>query len=302
MKTALMLGGTQFVGKRVVQLLLERGIQVTIATRGQKQDDFGDQVTRVRLDRTDEKSVLHALQGKEFDVVFDHTCYSPVEVREVLEALGDGVGKYVFISSVAVYDFGENLTEQEFNPRHFDIHYKPREEYAGLEGYQEAKRASEAVLYQQAPCPVVTVRFPYIVGVDDYTERFAFHVRSIEEGHSIGVSNPQARFGFVDSAEAAHFLVEVAASDFEGPVNGGSDGSVSHEELYQMIAQALDREYRLSEDTMTNRSPYDLGDSLAQTTAFAHEQGFSFKEMHQVIEEQIAIHQTAVSKKDDSGH
>lgn len=286
MKTALILGGTQFVGKRVVQLLLEQGVDVTIATRGRAEDDFGQDVHRLTLDRIDGKSVEAALSGKQFDVVFDHTCYSPVEVREVVEALGEGVGKYVFISSVAVYDEGEQLTEEDFDPRHFDIHYKTRDEYAGFSGYQEAKRASEAVLYQQAPCPVVTVRFPFIIGADDYTERFAFHVRAVLEGHAVGTVNPDARFGFVDSSEAAEFLVAVAKSEFSGPINAGSDGSYSIRELLTKIADLTGKTFELTDES-TNRSPYDLGGSLAQTTAFAAKQGFLFSDVHELVEQQI---------------
>lgn len=287
MKTALILGGTQFVGKRVVQLLVEQGVDVTIATRGKAADDFGQTVHRLTLDRTDGKNVAAALTGKKYDVVFDHTCYSPVEVREVVEALGEGIGKYVFISSVAVYDEGDRLTEDDFDPRQFDIHYKSREEYAGFSGYQEAKRASEAVLYQQAPCSVVTVRFPFIIGADDYTERFAFHVRAVLENQPVGSVNPDARFGFIDSKEAAEFLVAVAKSEFFGPINAGSDGSYSIRELLDKIAGITGHSYSIADEATTNRSPYDLGGSLAQTTAFAAEKGFRFSDVHELVEQQI---------------
>lgn len=287
MKTALILGGTQFVGKRVVHLLLEQGVDVTVATRGRAQDDFGQTVNRLTLDRTDGESVAAALKGKEYDVVFDHTCYSPIEVREVVEALGDGMGKYVFISSVAVYDEGDQLKEADFDPRQFDIHYKSREEYAGFLGYQEAKRASEAVLYQQAPCPVVTVRFPFIIGEDDYTERFAFHVRAVLENQPVGSVNPDARFGFIDSAEAAEFLVAVAKSEFSGPINAGSDGSYSIRELLDEVAEVTGISYSFANEATTNRSPYDLGSSLAQTTSFAAEKGFVFSDVHELVDKQI---------------
>lgn len=287
MKTALILGGTQFVGKRVVHQLLEQGVDVTIATRGRASDDFGQTVHRLTLDRTDGESVAAALMGKRYDVVFDHTCYSPTEVREVVEALGDGMGKYVFISSVAVYDEGNHLKESDFDPRQFDIHYKGREEYAGFLGYQEAKRASEAVLYQQAPCPVVTVRFPFIIGADDYTERFAFHVRAVLENQPVGSVDPDARFGFIDSKEAAEFLVAVARSDFSGPINAGSDGSYSIRELLKEISEVTGMTYSFADEENTNRSPYDLGGSLAQTTSFAAEKGFVFSDVHELVNKQI---------------
>ncbi|QIZ06594.1 hypothetical protein HFZ78_07655 [Priestia megaterium] len=46
---------------------------------------------------------------------------------------------------------------------------KGRREYSGYVGYQEAKRAAEAILFQHAQVPVVAVRLPIIIGKDDYT-------------------------------------------------------------------------------------------------------------------------------------
>ena len=57
MKSALILGGTQFVGKRLVQLLIDEGVDVTIATRGKTPDSFGDRVSRLIIDRED--SILY---------------------------------------------------------------------------------------------------------------------------------------------------------------------------------------------------------------------------------------------------
>lgn len=52
MKNILILGGTRFFGKRLVRLLLDEGFKVTIATRGNTSDEFGDQVERIQLTAT----------------------------------------------------------------------------------------------------------------------------------------------------------------------------------------------------------------------------------------------------------
>ncbi|MFB3162208.1 NAD-dependent epimerase/dehydratase family protein [Neobacillus sp. 179-J 1A1 HS] len=54
MKSALILGGTQFVGKRLVRLLIDEGVEVTVATRGLTADAFGNQVSRLII-----KMVIH---------------------------------------------------------------------------------------------------------------------------------------------------------------------------------------------------------------------------------------------------
>ncbi|MBQ7839905.1 MAG: NAD-dependent epimerase/dehydratase family protein [Lachnospiraceae bacterium] len=59
----LVIGGTRFFGIPMVNELLEKGHDVTIATRGKSPDGFGDRVKRIFLDRTDEASVKAALSG-----------------------------------------------------------------------------------------------------------------------------------------------------------------------------------------------------------------------------------------------
>jgi len=49
----LVLGGTRFFGVHMVKTLLDYGVEVTIATRGNAKDKFSDRVHRIKLDRTD---------------------------------------------------------------------------------------------------------------------------------------------------------------------------------------------------------------------------------------------------------
>ncbi|MFD1736479.1 NAD-dependent epimerase/dehydratase family protein [Bacillus salitolerans] len=102
MKTALILGGTQFVGKRLVQLLIDKGVRVTIATRGKTDDAFGNLVSRLIIEREDNESLVEAFEGEKWDVVFDQTCYSPLEALGSAKALEGKIAKYVITSSQAV--------------------------------------------------------------------------------------------------------------------------------------------------------------------------------------------------------
>ncbi|WP_157950933.1 NAD-dependent epimerase/dehydratase family protein [Peribacillus acanthi] len=287
MKSALVLGGTQFVGKRLVELMIHEGMNVTIATRGNNPDPFGDQVERIKLDREDGGTVANALVGKKWDYVFDHSCYSPLEAKQSLEALKGSISKYIFISTVAVYDFGSDWVEENFNPYTYSIELKGRREYPGIEGYKEAKRVSEAVLYKYSDVPVATVRFPYIVGTDDYTNRFQFHVDAIKEGKEVGVSNKGAKFGFIDSGDAARFLLALAKSDVSGPINAGSAGDISMNDYLETISRIVGKPVQYSSDPSHNRSPYDLGQSLSQKVDYALSKGFKFKDMNELIKELI---------------
>lgn len=279
MKSALILGGTQFVGKRLVQLLIDDGIEVTIATRGITPDSFGDRVSRLMINR--EESLEQAFKDSKWDVVFDQTCYSSQEAYDTLKVLNDKVKKYIFTSSQAVYDFGTKHKEESFNPQDFQPVLKTRREYIGYEGYQEAKRAAEAILFQNADIPVVAVRFPIIIGMDDYTNRLNFHVEHIKEGKPMFIEHPDFRYSFIDSGEAAAFLYSMAKSDFQGPINPGSEDDCSLRELIFLIEGLIGHKANLSIDG--DSSPYNLPGSWSVNTSHARSLGFSFTTLDSLL-------------------
>ncbi len=95
----LVLGGTQFLGRHVVDAALERGHDVTLFNRGQTRPELFPDVERLRGDRDGD---LAALEGLAFDAVVDTSGYVPRIVAQTIDALGD-VGHYTFVSSISVY-------------------------------------------------------------------------------------------------------------------------------------------------------------------------------------------------------
>lgn len=280
-KSALILGGTQFVGKRLVQLLLDEGIEVTIATRGMTSDPFGDQVTRLHISREDSESLKQAFEDKAWDVVYDQTCYSSQEALDTLKALDGKIKKYVFTSSQAVYDFGTNHKEENFNPLEFTPTLKGRGEYIGYVGYQEAKRAAEAILFQKAQVPVVAVRFPIIIGKDDYTNRLKFHVEHVKNEKAMFIEHPDFRYSFIDSEEAAKFLLSIATSDYQGSINPGSSEDISLRELVTFIEEHTETKAKLQADG--EPSPYNLPGSWSVDTSRAISLGYRFTALDKLL-------------------
>jgi nucleoside-diphosphate-sugar epimerase len=285
MISALILGGTQFVGKRLVQLLIDEGIEVTIATRGLTADAFGNQVSRLIINREDAESLEKAFKDKNWDVVFDQTCYSSQEALDTLNALRGKVQKYIFTSSQAVYDFGTNHVEESFNPFDYQPVLKSRREYIGYVGYQEAKRAAEAILFQNADFPVVAVRFPIIIGKDDYTNRLQFHVEHVKKGKPMFIEHPDFRYSFIDSGEAASFLLSMAKSDYQGPVNPGSEADISLGELIGFVENLTRTEAKLSEQG--DPSPYNLPGAWSVNTRLVQSLGFSFTSLENLLKNLI---------------
>ncbi|MGA9227590.1 MAG: NAD-dependent epimerase/dehydratase family protein [Mesobacillus sp.] len=288
MRKVLVLGGTQYFGKKLVQKLIENGDQVTIATRGTKDDPFGNQVERLVIDREKKDTMAIAFANKEWDVVYDQSCFSPTEARDTAEVLKGKTKRYIFTSTQAVYEFGTMHKEENFDANTYEINYKTRREYPGYEGYKEAKRSSEAVFHQLGYFDVVSVRFPIVVSDDDYSERLKFHVDKILSGQAIGIQNPDLRYSFIHAGEAADFLMKIGASDYYGPINPGSAGDISLRELIDKIAKLAEKEAMIENGLAAeNPSPYSLPGSWSIDTTRAEQLGFVFIPLDQLLEELI---------------
>ncbi|UHA74844.1 NAD-dependent epimerase/dehydratase family protein [Paenibacillus sp. 481] len=284
MKDILILGGTRFVGKKLVNLLLQQGYNVTIGTRGRTDDGFGDQVNRVQLDRGSLESLQTTVGAKKWDIVYDNLCYTPSDARHACKVFANNVNQYIVISTLSVYDFKEEaVTEADFNPYELSI---PEEVYTRSElTYQAGKRYAEAVLFQQASFPVSAVRLPIILGLDDYTKRLHFHIEHIRNGTPIGLPNPEANISFIDSDEAAAFLAwlgEQSSPSLAGPINACSAGHIKLRDLFARIEQEVGRAAITRSSTdQEHMSPFGIAHSWYMNTAKAEQAGYAFKPLDQ---------------------
>ncbi|NGN65497.1 NAD-dependent epimerase/dehydratase family protein [Streptomyces sp. A7024] len=98
----LILGGTAFVGRAIVADALRSGHEVTLFGRGKTGNDLFPEAERLIGDRdTGDYDALRA--AGRWDAVVDVSGYVPRHVGQAMDALGDRAGRYLFISSGAVY-------------------------------------------------------------------------------------------------------------------------------------------------------------------------------------------------------
>ncbi|MFD2615074.1 NAD-dependent epimerase/dehydratase family protein [Paenibacillus gansuensis] len=273
----LVLGGTRFFGRRLVHRLLEQGASVTVATRGNLADDFGDRVQRLLIDREQPSQLAEAALGHNWDVIYDNICYSPQAAEKACELFDGKVKRYIFTSTLSVYPYGgRDMKEDEFDPYGYDAGGHGE---AGL-SYAEGKRAAEAVLFSKAPFPVVAVRFPIVLGTDDYTLRMQFHMDRIRQGIAIGIPNPEAKMGFISAAEAADFLVWLKESDVTGPVNACSSGTLSIRDIISMMESEIGKPALIEKETaVENQSPFGVPDDWYMSAAKAEQAGYRFRQL-----------------------
>ncbi|TKJ91669.1 NAD-dependent dehydratase [Paenibacillus sp. CFBP13512] len=275
MTNVLVLGGTRFFGKNLVELLLKEQIKVTLLTRGKTEDEFGDQVQRLVVDREDAVALEKAIGDQQYDVVYDNICFTPQQAREAVSIFQNKTKRYILTSSLSVYDFGTGIChESDVDTHHYTIDADPEAELS----YGEGKRQAEAVFFQQADFPVAAVRFPIVLGPNDYTKRLDFHVERVLSGKVIGISNLEAQMNFIHEQEAAEFLFWLGiSSELTGPVNARSDGEVSLRELVEWIEQGTEQQAIIQSETDDEaQSPFGVPDSWIMDTSKAKQDGFQF--------------------------
>jgi nucleoside-diphosphate-sugar epimerase len=105
---ALVLGGSVFVGRRLVEVLVAGGHDVTVLNRGRTASDLPAAVDRLVADRTNAASMRAALQGTSWDAVFDVSGFVMAagggDIDLLLDLVDGAVGHYVYVSSIMAYD------------------------------------------------------------------------------------------------------------------------------------------------------------------------------------------------------
>ncbi|WP_144513811.1 NAD-dependent epimerase/dehydratase family protein [Bacillus sp. FJAT-22090] len=281
MRKALVLGGTRFFGVHLVESLLSEGFEVTIATRGNTQDSFSTRVKRIIFDRLNFEEFKRQCGSETWDIVFDQICYSSQEAMDAIEVFRGKTKKYVFTSSKSVYndESGERgFVEEDFNPFKYPLIQGSKKDFS----YNEGKRQAEAALFQKAPFPVVAVRFPIVLGLNDYTKRLHFHIEKILDHQEIHLINPEAAIDFITEDEAGRFLAWIGLSNFSGPINATSNGKVKLRDMIDMIEEKTKTSAIItSKPNEINVSPFNISHTWLISNEQATSLGFPFSDLEE---------------------
>lgn len=269
----LVLGGTRFFGVHMINSLLSKGHNVTIATRGKASDPFGQKVERATVERTSSDSLAKTFSDKYFDVVCDNLAYCSNDIKYLLDNIK--CGRYIMTSSASVY-FNQTLNteECEFDPLSYPLKWCSRQDYP----YDEVKRQAECALFQVYPLfSSVAVRFPFVIGEEDYTQRLYFYVEQTIQGNSMDLDNADEQLGFIHSAEAGDFLAWTTEQKFIGTINGNSFGTISLQEIINYIEQKTGKKAIFSPNGL--KGPYNGQKSFCLDINHAKNLGYEFSEL-----------------------
>jgi len=200
----LVIGGTLFIGRQLVEELVKGGHEVSILHRRPKHE-FGRRVENLMADRNDGDSVRQALSTRRFEVVFDNVYdwergTTAEQVEATVRASGGRLSRYIFLSSVAAY--GDGLNHKESDPLASGFHADP---------YVRNKATTERLLFRmhsQHGLPVVTFRPPFVYGPNSPFYREQFFWDRMRAGRPVVIPGDGHRLmQFVYVSDLVHALV-----------------------------------------------------------------------------------------------
>ncbi len=177
MDSALVIGGTRFIGRHTVADLLDHGYEVTLFNRGNHENPFADTdgVDHIEGDRGDESALRTAAGRVDPDIVLDFVAYHPHEVRTATAVFAD-VDAYVFVSSGAVYEPINIPKREDETPLVGCTDEQAIDE--SMETYGNRKAEGDRAVFAAADRGVnaMSVRPTVVYGPYDYTERLDYWI------------------------------------------------------------------------------------------------------------------------------
>lgn len=275
----LVIGGTRFFGIPMVNELLEQGHDITIATRGKTADPFGDKVRRIVIERTSEAGMKNVLGDMRYDVVIDKIAYCSNDIKYVMEAVD--CDKYIHMSSTAVYEPKHiNTVEAEFDGRAKELIWCDRSDFS----YEEVKRQAECALWQKyADRNWIAVRYPFVIGKDDYTKRLLYYVEHTMKSIPMNIDHLDHQMGYIHSEEAGKFMAFLVDKDIRGAINGSSKGTISIREIIEYVEKKTGTKAVI--DKTGENAPYHGEPEYSINTEKAETLGFRFSTLQDWIYE-----------------
>lgn len=220
----LILGGTRFLGRALVESALRNRHNVTLFNRGKSAPGLFEGVEERLGDRD---GGLDALGDGSWDAVIDTCGYVPRVVRQSAQALAGRVERYVFVSSLSVYADTSRPGVDENAPVGW-LADEGVEEITG-DTYGPLKALCEQAVEAELPGRALIVRPGLIVGPHDPTDRFTYWpARVAQGGEVLAPGRPDRMVQFIDVRDLADWMVRITEEHQTGMFNAvGPAGGVS---------------------------------------------------------------------------
>ncbi len=233
----LVLGGTRFVGRAIIDDALARGWQVSALTRGVT-GTLPTGVTALHADRTDPAALRDALGDTQWDAAVDTWSGAPAVAASSAQALRGQVGRLGYVSSKSVYRWGEHVDEHSpvIDASAYDVDGQ----------YPQLRRGAERAVTSAFP-DAVLARAGLILGPHEDIGRLPWWLsRMPRGGRVVAPGRPDRPLQYVDARDLAAWLLDAVAGNVAGPVDVASrSGHATTLSLLDACIQATDADVEL---------------------------------------------------------
>jgi len=254
----LILGGTSFVGRAIADDALAHGHDLTLFTRGVTGADLFPDADRRHGDRG--TGDYASLADGEWDAVIDVSAYYPRQIAQALAAVHGRFRRYVFISTVSVYDNDKPAAQpDEDSPLLTPV--RDTEAVTG-DTYGGLKVACEDDVLAALGDRATIVRPGIVAGPHDTTDRFTWWVRAASGGGDVTIpARPDQAVQVVDSRDLARLTVRLAEDDVAGIFNGvGPVDATTLQGLFAACATAAGTDARFVATDADDAHPLVVAD------------------------------------------
>ena len=211
----LVLGGTKFLGRYLVDACLAAGHEVMLFNRGKTNPKLFPGLETIIGDREHD---VEKLAGRHWEAVFDVAGYLPRIVGLSAEALKASVRKYVYISSISVYSNFSKVGINESDPVG-KLEDESVEEITG-ETYGPLKALCEKRVQEIYGDRALIIRPGLIVGPHDPTDRFTYWPMRVKRGGDlIAPDKPQTPIQIIDVRDLSAFILRLVEENASGIYN-----------------------------------------------------------------------------------
>lgn len=211
----LIIGGTRFLGRALVQEAIAAGHEITLFNRGQSNSGLFSNVEQFHGDRD---GGLEVLGGRHWDAVIDTCGYVPRVVRASAEFLSGAIDHYTFISSMSVY--AEPLTAGKDEAGRVGIIADETIEEITGETYGPLKALCETAVSEEMQGRALQIRAGLIVGPHDLSDRFTYWPARIARGGEVlAPVSPDYAVQFIDVRDVARWTLQATDARLTGPYN-----------------------------------------------------------------------------------
>ncbi|WP_427170064.1 SDR family oxidoreductase [Fusobacterium nucleatum] len=235
MKKILIMGGNQFVGKKIVEKFLEKNYTVYALNRGRRKNIEG--VIFLKADRNNFFEMENVLKNIEIDIIVDVSAYIEEQVDILHKLMKNKFKQYILISSASVYN---NIEYTPVNEESLVGENLIWGDYAKNKYLAEKKTIENSNLYNFK----YTVFRPfYIYGIGNNLERENYFFSRIKYNLPIFIpsKNNIIQFGYVEDLVLA-IESSIENSDFYNQIfNISGDEYVTMSEFAEICGKVMSK-------------------------------------------------------------